>query len=88
MSEIKGISLDGSPHNLKWDFVETEAHKRGFKETSKFIQYLLTKELVLDNQNSFKKKYDSKKYLVDLLILCMITLTFIFIMIIFFKGGL
>jgi len=87
MQEIKGISLDGSPHNITWDLVDEESSKHGFKDRSKYIQYLIVKDLILD-KNSFKKKYDSKKYLVDLLILCMITLTFIFIMIIYLKGGL
>lgn len=44
MSETKTISLNAS--DFSWDDVDTRANTLGFKERSKYIQYLVTKDIV------------------------------------------
>jgi len=64
------ISMGGS--ELSWDDVDQRAHKLGFKERSRYIQYLVEKDI-------FKSKLNLKENLgvILLLILAMVTMTLV-----------
>jgi hypothetical protein len=77
MSEIKGISLDGSI-DLNWDLVDSEVQRLGFKDRSKFIQYCI--ESVI-----FKKRFE-RRYLIEIIILCLVAMSFLMLLFIFMGG--
>ena len=65
MSEILNISLDGSASGLTCEIVDSEANKRGFKGPSKYVQYLLEKDI-------YKKRYAERQYLFNVIMLCLV----------------
>jgi len=75
MSEIKGISLDGSSSGLTWDFVDDEAKKLGFNDRSKFVQYCIERVI--------HRRRLEKRFVVELIILCLVTMSFLLLLMIF-----
>lgn len=68
MPDTHTISMAGS--HLTWDDVDNHANSVGFKERSKYIQYLVEKDI-------FKTKRDLKQtmMIIMLLLLSMMSLT-------------
>ena len=60
MSDTHTVSMDAS--ELSWDDADERGKKIGFKDRSKYIQYLIEKDI-------YKGKFDKLRSVIDLLIM-------------------
>jgi hypothetical protein len=75
--QIRSISLDGSVNNLTWDFIESEAKKFGFNDTSKFTQYCYEK-IIHNKRIEFRS-------IIEIITLCLITISFLLLLVLFMR---